>query len=204
MGSARIDSFSPARPAGRWASLAAFLIIGYLCMFRSFSYLGLPWLHLYIGEIALAAFLFFGPVTKQGPWLWALQRVRRLKPVRFLILMLLVCGGFEALRGWAQGHPLLTVLRDTGFNYYPLFFFLGVWTGLRDRDFVRRVVRGLAWFNGCYGVACVLFLSRIPWTMPGTGDAASAVPLFSEPSGAARRRCWVCSSSNRSRDACGI
>jgi hypothetical protein len=96
-----------------------------------------------------------------------------------------VCGGFEALRGLAQGHPLLTVLRDTGFNYYPLFFFLGVWIGLRDRDFVRRAVRGLAWFNGCYGAACVLFLSRVPWTVPGTAGAASPVPLFSEPSCAA-------------------
>lgn len=185
MNRARIDSFLPPRPAGSWASLAAVLIIGYLCMFRSFSYLGLPWLRIYIGEISLAAFLFFGPDTKQGPWVWAMQLVRPLKPVRMLILLLLVCGGFEALRGWAQGYPLFTVLRDTGFNYYPLFFFLGVWIGLRDRDFVRRAVRGLAWFNGCYGAACVLFLSRVPWTVPGTGGAASPVPLFSEPSCAA-------------------
>lgn len=173
------------RMGGFWPNFAAILVVGYLCMFRSFSYLGLPWLHIYIGEIALASFLFFGPSSRRGSWLRILVRVRRLKQLRLLVILMLFYGAFEALHGIALGYDFLTVVRDTGFNYYPLFLLLGVWAGLRDPRFLRRVVYAMAWFNGCYGVACVLFLSRIPWTMPGTGDAASAVPLFSEPSGAA-------------------
>lgn len=171
--------------ASHWAHFAAVMILGYLCMFRSFSYLGLPWWHIYIGELSLAAFLFCGPSTAKGGWLYLIRRIRRLDRLRAVLVSLLLYGGFEALRGLAHGYPLLTVLRDTGFNYYPIFFFLGIWAGLLDPDFLRSVAFGLAWFNGIYGVLCVLFLSRVPWTLPGTGDAASAVPFFSEPSGAA-------------------
>ena len=52
-----------------WEKVAVFLIVGYLCATRSFAYLGLPWISLYVGEMTLAAFLLFGPKTKQGPWL---------------------------------------------------------------------------------------------------------------------------------------
>ena len=176
---------APPRATGFWPGFAAILIVGYLCMFRSFSYLGLPWLHIYIGEIALALFLFFGPSSRRGSWLRVLGRVRGLKQLRLLLLLMLFYGAFEALRGIALGYDFLTVARDTGFNYYPIFLLLGIWVGLRDQLFLRRAVRVMAWFNGVYGVACVLFLSRIPWTLPGTADAASPVPLFSEPSGAA-------------------
>jgi hypothetical protein len=154
-------------------------------MSRSFAYLGLPWLRLYVGEISLAAFLLLGPRTKNGLWLQIVQRVKRLRRFEWLLLLLLLDGAFEAARGALSGYPAFTALRDTAFNYYPLFLFLGVWVGLKDRDFLRRVVRALAWWNGCYGLAYVLLLSRLPWTMPGTAHAASTVPLFSEPYGSA-------------------
>lgn len=153
-------------------------------MGRTFAYLGLPWISVYVGEIALAAFLMFSPRTKQGRWLHLVQRVPRLRILRGLILLLLLYGGLEALRGMTHGYPAFAALRDTAFNYYPLFLFLGIWAGLKDPEFLRRVIRSLAWFNGTYGLACVLFLSRIAWTLPGTGDAPKPVPLFSEPSGA--------------------
>jgi hypothetical protein len=91
----------------------------------------------------------------------------------------------EALRGILSGYPAFTAARDTAFNYYPLFLFLGMWVGLRDRDFLRRVARALAWWNGCYGLAYVLFLSNLSWTMPGTSGAPSDVPLFGQPYGSA-------------------
>ena len=168
-----------------WEKVAAFLIVGYLCASRSFAYLGLPWISLYVGEMALAALLLSGPRTKQGPWLRVAWHARRLRRFEQLLLLLLCYGAFEALRGILSGYPAFTAARDTAFNYYPLFLFLGIWVGLRDRGFLRRVVRALAWWNGCYGLAYVLFLSHLPWTMPGTSGAASAVPLFGQPYGSA-------------------
>jgi len=171
--------------AGPWSKVALFLIAGYLCMSRSFAYLGLPWFSIYIGEVCLAAFLFVGPRTKQGPWLQVAWRARRLQSLKRVLLVLLCYGALQALRGIFAGYPPFTAARDTAFNYYPLFLFLGIWVGLEDADFLRQAVRVLAWCNGLYGLAYVLFLSRLPWTMPGTASAASPVPLFSEPYGSA-------------------
>lgn len=170
---------------GNWSRLVAFLTVGYLCMSRSFAYLGLPWFNLYIGEISLAAFMLFGPRSKQGRWLRVARRVRGLKRIESLLLLFLLYGGFEAIRGILQGFPAFTAVRDTAFNYYPLFLLLGVWVGLQDEGFLRRLIRALAWWNGCYGLAYVLVLSWLPWTMPGTEKAASIVPLFTEPYGSA-------------------
>lgn len=164
-----------------WSKLAVFLTVGYLCLGRSFAYLGLPWFSLYIGEMALGAFLLFGPRTKQGRWLEVVRRIRRLRRLEWVIFLLLCYGGFEALRGILHGYPALTAVRDTAFNYYPLYIFLGIWVGLRHKTSLRRFARALAWWNGCYGIAYVLFLSWFPWTMPGTAHAASRVPVFSEP-----------------------
>ncbi|HET8926148.1 MAG TPA: O-antigen ligase family protein [Candidatus Acidoferrum sp.] len=169
----------------KWARLTLFLVIGYLVGGRSFAYLGLPWFSLYIGEMALAAFLLFGPRTRLGLWLRIALRIPELKHFSLLLILFLGYGAFQALRGILSGYPAFTAGRDTAFNYYPLFLFLGIWGGLRDVDLLRHVVRGLAWWNGCYGIAYVLFLNGLPWTMPGTANAPSEVPLFWEPLGSA-------------------
>src|SRR5437879_189784 len=151
---------NPSRPAelGKgWPNLALFLVVGYLGLGKPFAYLGLPWISLYIGEIALLAFLFFGPRTKEGNWLSVSCRVQKLRRLKRLLLLSLVYGGFVALRGSLQGYPALTAARDTAFNYYPLFLFLGIWVGLRDSRFLCRAVRILSLWAGSYGLAYILF-----------------------------------------------
>jgi len=182
---ARASPEHPKTLPAKWSRIAIFLVIGYLSMSRSFAYLGLPWINLYIGEIFLAAFLLFSPRTNKGRWVSVALRLQRLKRLKWLLLLFLCYGGFEALRGMLKGYPAFTAARDTAFNYYPFFLFLGIWAGVRDRDLLRRVVRMLAWWNGVYGLAYVVILSRLPLTMPGTANAASPVPLFSEPYGSA-------------------
>jgi len=168
-----------------WGKVAAFLIVGYLCGARSFAYLGLPWISLYVGEMTLAAFLLFGPKTQHGLWLRVAWHDRRLRRYERLLLLLLIYGAFEALHGILSGYPAFTAARDTAFNYYPIFLLLGIWVGLRDRDFLRQVLHALAWWNGCYGLAYLLFLNRLSWIMPGTSSAPSPVHLFGQPYGSA-------------------
>lgn len=173
------------KPTSVWIGLTAVLVVGYQAWGRSFAYLGLPWLSIYIGEIALSAFLMLGPGTNQGRWLMVAWRSPSLKRLRLLLLVSLGYGVFEVLRGIAAGYPALAAARDIAFHYYPLFIFLGMWAGLRDRDFLRRLVRALGWVNGCYGLAYALVLNQVMLRMPGTASAASDVPLFSEPLGSA-------------------
>jgi O-antigen ligase/polysaccharide polymerase Wzy-like membrane protein len=164
-----------------WPNLAVFLVVGYLGLGKPFAYLGLPWISLYIGEMALMAFLLFGPMTKHGRWLGLVWRAQKLRRLKRLLLLSLFYGGFTMLRGILRGYPGLTAARDTAFNYYPLFLFLGIWVGLRDSRFFCQLVRILALWAGCYGLAYILFLNQVPWTMPGTDGR---VPVFLGPYGA--------------------
>ena len=45
----------------RWATFAAILLVGYLCLSRTFAYIGVPQWNAFIGEAALAALFFAGP-----------------------------------------------------------------------------------------------------------------------------------------------
>jgi hypothetical protein len=93
----------------------------------------------------------------------------------------LAYGLIQVLYGIYEGHPPLTALRDLAFHYYPLFFLLGLWAGVKYPFLLPRLLRGFAWFNGVYGVLYILFFSRVPWFLPGVSDEVAAVPLFAEP-----------------------
>ena len=150
-------------------------------MGRSFAYLGIPPWHLFIGEIILAAFLVSGPRMLQGAWLWNAQRITELRRLVWFFLILLAFGLFQVLHGIAMRYPPLTALRDLAFNYYPVFFLLGLWAGLGSPNFPPRIFRLLAWFNGVYGVAYILYLNRLSWTFPGVSEQVAPVPIFGLP-----------------------
>ncbi len=164
-----------------WSRIALILVLGYCLMGRSFAYLGIPPWHLFIGEIILAAFLLAGPRTARGSWAHLARRIRPLRRLLKFYLIFLVYGIFQVLRGIALGHPPLTAVRDLAFNYYPVFFLLGLWVGLRKPNFLPRLFRALGWFNGVYGICFILFLSRIPWTIPGVSSTIAPVLVFGQP-----------------------
>src|ERR1039458_1721765 len=172
-----------AQPAqsGKWSSIALFLIVGYCLAGRSFAYLGIPPWHVFIGEIVLAAFLFAGPETVRGPWTRLAPRIQKLRRLVRIYLIFLAYGIFQVFHGIVMGYSPFTALRDLAFNYYPVFFLLGLWVGLREPDFLPRLFRLLAWFNGLYGVAYILFLNRVNWTFPGVSDQLTPVQIFGMP-----------------------
>ena len=161
-----------------WVKVAALLVVGFLCFHRSFAYLGWPAHSIYLGEASLAAFLLLGPKVRRGGWIWALLRSGPLHTVAVLLGLSLVYAAFEALRGISLGYGTVATLRGTPFNYYPLFLLWGVWAGLRGGNLIERLAHPLAWCNGVYGTAYVLFLHRLPWILPGTSAVATPVPLF--------------------------
>jgi hypothetical protein len=97
------------------------------------------------------------------------------------IYIFLGYGLFELVRGVLQGYPPLTAVQCVIFNIYPLYIFFGLWIGQRRPGFLPKFVRFLAWWHGIYGVAYLMVLSHLPWTIPGTAE----VELFGQPGGAA-------------------
>jgi O-antigen ligase len=163
-----------------WTGLAALLVVGYLSVTRSFAYLGVPSLNLFVGEVALAAFLLSRPEAVIGRWAGGLLGRSAFGWIAWALLLFVGYGLLELARGIYAGYPLITTLKTLAFTYYPLYLFLGIWLGMRDAGFLPRVLRLLAWANGLYGVAYLAGLNRLEVTIPG-----SEVPLFGQPAGSA-------------------
>lgn len=161
-----------------WLKLASVLLFGYVLDGRSFAYLGFPSYHVYISEVCLGLLLVCGPRTSR------LLR-ERATALYFLLGSNIVWGLIQVWRGLSAEYPPVLALRDCAFNYYPLFILLGLWVALRDDTFLVKFVRSLAWLNGLYGIAFILFLNRNSWIAPGTSAASSIVPVFSQTGGSA-------------------
>ena len=132
-----------------------------------------------VGEIVLGASHASGR-REAGSLVAPYTPRSQLKRFEWLLLLFLVDGAFAVLRGISRGYPTFTAFRDIAFNYYPIFLFLGIWVGLQDKHFLRRLARVLALWAGCYGLAWILLLNRIPWVIPGTDGR---VLLFLGPYG---------------------
>lgn len=164
-----------------WPRIIMLMLLGYVCMGRSFAYWGIPPLHLFIGEIVLAWFLFSGPAADQGRWPWVALKSPTLLRFKKLFVLFFAFGVFQVFRGIALGHPPLNAVRDLAFNYYPLYFLLGLWVGCQDEEFLQKALPKLAWACGIYGIFFILLLSWLPWYFPGTAGDASQVPIFGQP-----------------------
>jgi hypothetical protein len=166
-----------------WSALTMILIVGYLTTTRSFAYLGLPTLGvpipIYIGEFVLFAFLITKSRVSVSRWFSGLVRHTPLSAVSWSIYFFILFGIFEVVRGaMLDGNDWIIALQNLVFNYYALFFFVGLWIAEQYPDLLRKCIRILAWSNGIYGIAWILALGAISLTVPG-----GRAPLFSQPAG---------------------
>src|SRR5258708_11665191 len=164
-----------------WTRLATFLLVGYLCLGRTFAYLGMPPAHVFIGEAALFAFIFFGPRADKDRWMLVAVRQEDIRGFRTAFSVLFGLGVCQVLRGILAGNSAILAVRDLAVNYYPVYFFLGVWAGVQREDFLPRALRVAGWINGIYGILYILVLSRIEAYYPGVAKEVDPVPLFGEP-----------------------
>jgi hypothetical protein len=163
-----------------WHKLAAFLVIGYLSMGRSFAYLGIPPLRIFIGEIALAAFLLLKPRIAVGTWTSSLLRLSPFSLLGLSLLAFISYGVWQVARGVLGGSSLFFTLKYFVFNYYPIYLFFGTWVGYQAWVFVPQMMRLLAWVNGVYGLLFVVGLKNVAMVIPG-----SNIAIFGQPGGGA-------------------
>jgi hypothetical protein len=164
-----------------WVRTAAALVFGYLTLGRAFAYLGIPPWKIFIGEALLLLFVVAGPTMHGARWLRLTARIPALKPLLTWYGLFLAYGILQVLHGIWVGNPPLLALRDLAFNYYPVYFFLGIWAGLNRPHLLPRLLRAFAWFNGIYGMLFLLFLNRLNWFFPGVSDEIAPVPIFGQP-----------------------
>jgi hypothetical protein len=159
-----------------WPRVAGFLLVGYLGIGKSFAYLGIP--PLFIGEIALAAFMLLKPRVALGTWASSLLRRSPLNALGLSMLALVAYGVWQVGRGVANGSTIIYTLKFFVFNYYVLYMFLGIWVGLQAPESLRKMIRVLAWVNGLYSLIYLVALRDVAIQIPGT-----EWPLFRIPGG---------------------
>jgi hypothetical protein len=161
-----------------WPQAAGFLVLGYLCMTRSFAYLGVP--PLFIGEAVLAAFLLLKPRVMLGTCAASLLRPSPLSAMAFALLVFILYGVWQMGRGVLSGSSVFHTLKFFVFNYYALYLFLGIWVGIGSPAFLPKLIRIIAWVHGVYGLVWIVALKNLSATIPG-----SDVPLMGMPAGGA-------------------
>jgi O-Antigen ligase len=164
-----------------WPNVATFLILGYLSMSRAFAYIGVPAWNVFIGEAVLVLLFVAGPRIGGHRWFDVLGKAPSLKQFLILYGLFLGFGIFEVARGIASGASVLVALRDLTFHYYPVYFFLGLWSGWIHPARLPQLVRSFAWINGIYGALYVLFLNQLDWFFPGVGTEVVPVQIFGQP-----------------------
>lgn len=161
--------------------LVALLIVGYLSMRRSFAHLGVS--PVYLGEIALIAFVVGCPRAMFGLWVNALRRPALLSGLAWCIYLGLGYGMAQCIRGIGAGYDPMMAAKTLVFNVYPFFLFAGLWVGVRHAELLPKLIRLLAWCHGIYGVAYIVLLSPLGLTLDA--DLPDAVVWFGQPIGAA-------------------
>jgi hypothetical protein len=94
---------------GIWSRVAGFLVVGYLSMARSFAYLGVP--PIFIGEVALAAFVLLKPRVALGTWAASLVRATPLSGLGLALLIFMLYGLWQAGRGILEGSSVLYTMK---------------------------------------------------------------------------------------------
>jgi hypothetical protein len=169
------------RASGTWPIVSALLIVGYFSLSRAFAYLGIPWWKIFIGEAVIAVLFISGPKFDGRSWPRVFFELPVLKRLFLFYGLFLAYGVVQIAHGILAGYSPLLAARDLTFNYYPIYFFLGLSAGLMRPNLLPRLLRAFAWFNGIYGVLYIFVLNRLDWFVPGVSDEITPVPVFGQP-----------------------
>ena len=163
-----------------WGRFVAFLTIGYFCLGRTFAYFGIPQAKLFIGELALGAFILAKPQAAIGLWVTSLLRPSPLSILATAQYLFLLCGILQAVRGIFAGSGF-DIIKYFVFNYYSFYLYFGLWAGRDDPALLSRTLRAIAWFNGVYGLLYLVALKDIELFLPATEN----VRVFSQANASA-------------------
>ncbi|MDZ7618819.1 MAG: O-antigen ligase family protein [Patescibacteria group bacterium] len=161
-------------------SLLVAVLLGYLCIGRSFAHLGAP--PLYMGEIVLVVFMALCPLAVFRPTVDGLIRRSPLSGVMWCLYWFAACGAVQCIRGLGLGHHAISTLQNTVFQAYAFFIFAGLWLGGQCGDRTKSLVWLFAACHGAYGLVYILVLSPLGLA---TEDASGPIPWFGQPNHAA-------------------
>jgi hypothetical protein len=153
------------RPFRFFTPLLAVILCGYMFFGRPFSYLSIPGIPVYPGEVVLAVGLIEA------------VRVRSLvRPLLATSLPMKMLGGFMALYGLALARAVPTygvvAFRDSAVGYYGIYAFLVALAAMADPDFTPRLLgwlrRIVPWYLVWAPIAVILSRADPIGAVPGS------------------------------------
>lgn len=149
-------------------SVLLFLVVGYVIFNRTFGYLGIPQLNLFVGEVALAAGLLLLPASLPA----TIGKFAARHPLLTAALVVWFAFGLvQVLRGVSAGYGVIEAFRHSAFHYYLLYLPLGLLAG-SARGAPERVygaLRAIIWLCAIYGLLSLGLLYRFTYlVLPGT------------------------------------
>lgn len=161
-----------------WSKLVVVLVVGYTTLGKSFAYLGIPAVKIFIGDLFLLAFLLFCTQKVIRPLMSGLVRTTVTTETMWFFILFIFYGILQVARGLYLEYPVLATIEGFAFHAYALYFFVGWWTGASPPDWLPSAVRAIAYWNCVYPILYLVTLNKIHLMLPGTD-----VPVFGQPGG---------------------
>ena len=156
------------------------LVIGYVTLSRTFAHLGIA--PFYVGDIALVYFLLFVPGAILRPLFGGMLRQTEFSRLCTWYYVFAAFGLIQFVRGLFAGYRAPTALQCLTFHVYPLFFFVGFWSGRRHSDALKTLIMAMAWCHAVYGVLFIAVFS--PLGLTDAAQEGEQVGWFGQPLGA--------------------
>lgn len=162
---------------GLWSKVYLFLLWGYSLFSRSFAYIGIPSMKLFIGEVSLAIFLLTRPRERIGILFKWILSYKYYFFLSFSLFCLFLYGIFSWARGVLLGYDFIVALQNLVFNIYPLYILFGYWVGQKYPQLLSVGILNFAWLNVIYGFLYMFWLGQLDTTLPW----APEVFMFGQP-----------------------
>jgi hypothetical protein len=131
--------------------------------------------------LAVGGLLLFSARVLWDRWYLALTRGGDpLNRVAWALLVSLLYGIAEVIRGILLGYPVMTALEILVFNLCPVYLFLGLWVGFRHPGTIRKYIRFVAWLAVIYTPLYFIFFKNLHITLTGMLPG-SGLDLLSNP-----------------------
>lgn len=147
-----------------WSKLVVFYMWGSQFLGKASVYLGL----------VVGGLLIFSTRVFWDRWYLALTRGRDpLNRLAWALLVSLLYGIAQVIRGVLLGYPVQIALEILVFNLCPVYLFLGLWVGFRHPGIIRKYIRFVAWLAVIYTPLYFIFFKNLhislDGVLPGSG-----------------------------------
>jgi hypothetical protein len=134
----------------------------------------------YVG-LAVGGLLIFSARVLWNRWYLALTGTGDpLNRVAWALLISLLYGITQVIRGVLIGYPVMIALQILVFNLCPVYLFLGLWVGFRHPGIIRKYIRFMAWLAVIYTPLYFIFFKNLHISLNGILPG-SGLDLLSSP-----------------------